>query len=207
MAEAPQFRLGDVVVHTRRPEWGQGVVERASQVMHQGQPGQRLLVSFAHRGRITLNTALAPLASKDATKQMRSSTSSVSSGQGWLGTLSENKDNQEHELLALPEAMTDPFASVGNRLGATLESYRFSTEARCLLDWAIAQTGLQDPLTKYTRHELEEAFRRFARDRDRHLSDLVRQIKRNGKIELLNEALQQSRSAAASQALQEAIRG
>ena len=156
---------------------------------------------------MTLHTAMVPLLAKDAADHMRSSTSSLSSsGQGWLGTFAGNHSDNGHELLNLPEAMTDPFASIGDRLAATLDSYRFSTEPRCLLDWAIAQTGLEDPLSTYTRHELEEAFPRFARDRDKHLYALVRQIKTQGKIELLQEALQKSRHAAASQALQAAIR-
>jgi len=138
---------------------------------------------------------------------MSSSTSSGPSSRGWLGALADSNGNTEHELTALPETMTDPFGSIASRLVATLDSYRFSTEARCLLDWAVAQTGLDDPLTKYTRHELEEAFPRFTRQRDRHLQDLVRQIKTQGKIEVLNDVMAKTHHAAASQALQDAMRG
>ena len=207
MAKALQFRVGDVVVHPRRPEWGHGVVQRAQDDHHQGQPGQRLTIDFPNHGKTIINTAVVPVIPKDATEPMSSSTSSGPSSRGWLGTLADNNGNTEHELTALPQAMTDPFGSIGSRLVATLDSFRFSTEARLLLDWAVAQTGLDDPLTKYTRHELEEAFPRFTRQRDRHLKDLVRQIKTQGKIEVLNEIMAKTHHAPASQALQNDMRG
>jgi hypothetical protein len=206
MSELPQFRPGDVVVHPRRREWGQGVVERATDMSHRGQAGQRLVISFSHHGRTTLNTPMAPLMLKDVADQMTSRTTSVAPDKGWLGALAGQGPDTGNELQQLPEAMADPFASIDSRLRATLESYRYSTEPRSLFDWAIAQTGLDDPLTKYTRHELEQAFPRFARLRDKHLAELVRQVKRSGSIQLLNEALKQSRIPAASQALQNAMR-
>ena len=207
MAEAPQFRPGDLVVHPLRPEWGRGVVGKAQQIVHQGEIGQRLVVAFANHGTVTMNTAVVPLTPKDAPQQMSISTSPEASSHGWLRTLADSNGQTEHELHALPESMTDPFMGVGGRLANTLDSYRFNTEARSILDWAVAQTGLDDPLTKYTRHELEEAFPRFARQRERHLRDLVKQIKTKGKIELLNEALARRQNTAATQALQNAIRG
>ncbi|MFA9479207.1 hypothetical protein ACERK3_13020 [Phycisphaerales bacterium AB-hyl4] len=127
-------------------------------------------------------------------------------GSGWLEQLEQATRNRSHELWELPDTMTDPFASTRSRLQATLESYRFSTDARSLIEWATMQTGLNDPLTKYTRQELEQAFPRFARDRDQHLSSLVRQIKRNGNAAVLNETLQATRQPAARTALAKAIR-
>ena len=53
--------------------------------------------------------------------------------------------------------MVDPFSSATERLKATLDNFRFNAQARPLIDWAIAQTGLDDPLTLYTRQELEQA--------------------------------------------------
>lgn len=129
-----------------------------------------------------------------------------SGGGGWLAQLERANGHAKHELWELPKTMTDPFASLGQRLDATLDSYRFSTEPRSLIDWAVAQTGLNDPLSKYTRHELEQAFPRFARDRDQHLVSLVRQIKRKGDLLLLTQASQKTRYASARNALQKAMR-
>lgn len=205
MVEATEFKPGDVVVHPRRPEWGEGVVDQAARIVHQGKGGQRLVVKFSEQGRVTINTAVVPLISKETFLAMHSTTSSAPR-QGWLGAL-EGKGGSTEELYALPDAMTDPFANLTRRLSATLDSYRYGSDARSLIEWASAQTGLGDPLSKYTRHELEQAFPRFTRDRDRHLNDLVRQIKMQGKRELLNEAIQTTRHVKAQAALQRAMRG
>jgi len=132
-----------------------------------------------------------------------SSTTVASNSQGWLGSLGEQAGKG---LWELPEAMTDPFASLANRLQATLDSYRFSTEAKSLIDWAVAQTGLTDPLSQFTRHELEQVFPRYVRDRDQHLAQLVSQIKKKGKAEVLDQTMQQTRHEPARQALKKAMR-
>lgn len=217
MAESDPFRLGEIVVHPRRPEWGDGVIDQAMTITHEGKPAQRLIVRFANHGQVTINTGVAPLLRKEAVVPMRDHSTIVSetssrlalaakekSAGGWLDSLGEKRNGKE--LYSLPEAMTDPFASLSKRLQATLDSYRFSTEPRSLIDWGVVQTGLNDPLSKYTRHDLEQAFPRFARDRDQHLVELVRQIKRQGKAEVFNEVLQATSNATARNALQRAMR-
>lgn len=207
MGKQTCFKQGDVVVHARRPEWGDGVVDQATAMTHNGRAAQRLVVRFANRGRVTLNTAVAVIQSKGSEEFMtRTSTSTFSShatGQGWLGSL---KQDNPQELWSLPESMTDPFASLRQRLLATLESYRFSDEARSLIDWAVAQSGLADPLSKYNRHELEQAFARYARDRDRHLVELARSAKRQEQHQLLNQLVKQVGQPAAQCAAQRAIK-
>ncbi len=89
-------------------------------------------------------------------------------------------------------------ASRAPRSAATWSSPRVTAITRA--------TGLNDPLSKYTRHDLEQAFPRFARDRDQHLVELVRQIKRQGKAEVFNEVLQATSNATARNALQRAMR-
>ncbi|MCX5659282.1 MAG: hypothetical protein NTW19_06110 [Planctomycetota bacterium] len=128
-------------------------------------------------------------------------------GTGWLGGLGEKRTGEE--LYKLPDVMTDPFATHARRLQATLDSYRFGTDGRdprLLLDWAVAQTGLNDPLTKYTRPELEQAFPRYNRDRENHLFELVRFMKRQGEAATLNKMVQEATLPAARAALQRAIR-
>jgi hypothetical protein len=41
------------------------------------------------------------------------------------------------------------------------------------MDWAAAQSGLSDPLSHFTRHELEEYFSDFRRNLDKALSKAV----------------------------------
>lgn len=207
MSDPHRFQRGDLVVHPRRPEWGQGVVKDANPINHQGTLAQRLAVEFANKGRVVINTAVAPLAPKGSSNLMtRTGSPESNAAGGWLSQLEQATGNGSHELWELPEAMTDPFAPVGRRLQATLESYRFDTSARSLIDWAVVQTGLDDPLSKYTRHELEQAFPRFARDRDQHLNQLVRQIKRSGDQATLQDAMRQAKLPAARSALSKAMR-
>ncbi len=103
------------------------------------------------------------------------------------------------KLLQLPEAATDPFASRRRRLEATLGLYRFSDRGSALLDWAAMQTGLKDPLSSFSRHELEESFRRFQGLLDQHLRKLVKECRKlePGTV----EAVEAVADAAARQAL------
>ena len=109
--------------------------------------------------------------------------------------------------------MVDPFSNLASKLRATLDSYRFTAsppmsqtprDARCLLDWAIAQSGLDDPLTHFNRHELEQAFGRFAMQRDRHLAALALQAKRDERLSVLDDASRQHRDPVARAALRAA---
>jgi hypothetical protein len=214
------FAKGDTIVHTKRPEWGPGVVNDASLIDHEGQRAQRLIVKFANRGTVTLNTAIAELVQKDSTQTMATSSSITSSNSssstrkaetstgsgGWLGSLT--KTDPAKALYSLPDSMNDPFISTSKRLEIMLDSYRFSTDPRqprLLLDWAIMQTGMADPLSKYSRQELEQAFPRFARDRDNLLLDTVKQLKREGRLDMLAAALKSAKVPAAREALQRAL--
>lgn len=202
MNQIDRYQQGDVVTHPRRPEWGQGVVKTAQAIVHEGSAAQRLSIEFANHGRVVINTAVAPLAPKGYKQTMGSS---IAASRGWLDQL-ERSNSNSHELWELPEALTDVFSSDLQRLTATLDSYKFTTEPRPLIDWAVIQTGMNDPLTKYTRHDLEQAFARFARNRDQHLKELIRQLKRNGKHQTLVQARSQCKVLAGQSALERAMR-
>ena len=218
MVPGSSFRRGDQVVHPLRPEWGEGVVEHATTVTHQGHPAQRLVIRFVEYGLVTINTGIAPLLAKEVATSMGSTLASSnpasrpgsSFGGGWLSDLESKPRNGE--LYALPADLTDPFASLSKRLSAILDTYRFTADqrapggARSILDWAMGQTGLADPLTKYTRHELEQAFPRFARDRDALLLELVRSLKKQGRRDVLEQTRQSITLAAARQAFERALR-
>lgn len=221
MPPTSSFGVGDVVVHTTRPEWGPGVVDKASNITHEGRQAQRLVVRFSNKGPVTLNTAVAPIISKEAAEAMRhnnpprfspagasatasGSRSNSSSGGGWLAELEAKGDGKKTELNRLPDKLNDPFLNLEQRIEATLETHRFSTEPRSLLDWAVAQTGLDDPMSKYTRHELEQGFEWFARDRDLHLRELVRQAKQEGRLDMVDQVRRRQKLPAAVSALDKA---
>ena len=258
MAEIQMFHRGDTVVHPRRPEWGTGTVETATPLTHDGHAAQKLVVRFKSAGRKTINTALAPLLaasnhpgpakSATLTPKPRSSTahaggssqlgysaaataddSSAGSSGGWLAALENRNRTNAQNLGALPDAMTDPFSSNGQRLKVILESYRFDPDAataqamrnpryrpnpfdaryvasgKRLTEWAIAQTGLEDPLSEYSRHEIEEAYARFSQSRDQVLKELVMQMRKEVSPAVLEKAAAEVRTDAAKAAMKWAL--
>ncbi len=180
-----------MVVHPKRPEWGEGVVKQASRAVQGGVVGQRLVVSFKNNGITTINTAVVPLLARNEAMALTQS----STGQGWLADLEAKQrtgGRAGSDLSRLPDVLTDPFRSELARVQATLDTYRFGGQhatPRGLLEWAIGQTGMNDPLSEYSRHDLEQAWSRFAYERDLHLADLVRQVIRLGQTAALQEML------------------
>lgn len=223
MRKPPTFKVGDKVAHPNKPEWGRGVVKQAQPATHEGIQAQRLRVDFANKPNTTINTAIAPLVSGGAMENqpgnptrpkgfgqdmsMSANTDKLTDkmGAGWLDQL-EGKAGGKAELWDLPEACNDPFSSDEEQLDATLDTFKYSTDPGPLFQWAVVQTGLDDPLTKHTRVELEQAFPRYARDRDNRLFELVRQMKRNGEIDLLRKKAQHCPHRAGRQLLEKAIR-
>lgn len=176
---ASDWSFGDRVMHAKRPEWGAGVVTAAQKIVHEGKPCQRLTVRFDRAGVKTLSTAVAELV--PATEAAIASASSQAAAdaeqeQQWQARLSGG--STEETMTRLPEAVTDPFTSTENRFRATLELYRFTDTGGSLLDWAAAQSGLKDPLSEFSRHDLERLFQRFAFARDEHLKKLAQELRK-----------------------------
>jgi len=169
------FGFGDRVVHTAKPEWGIGVVSSAQNLNQDGKPCQRLTIRFERAGLKTLSTAVAPIRPADEAnapaQSMGHSRAGSEGGESWLDTLEAG--NPAEVMSRLPESATDPFQSLGVRIKATLGLYRFTRSGGSLLDWAAAQTGMKDPLSRFSRHELEEYFNRFEANRDTHLRQLA----------------------------------
>jgi len=222
MDVAEPFRRGDAVRHPGQPGWGVGTVRKADRLTYEGKPAQRLEIVFSNKGKVVVNTGVAPIeraapptaggtVPAEATDRYRKGETmtgrSAGSNGGWLAELERGSGPQTHELWDLPDTLTDPFRSNAERLEAVLSTYRFSTEPRSLIEWAQQQTGLEDPLSKYPRVELEQAFPRFARDRDNFLKDLVRQMKRGGEEQELRRVQNKTQHPPARSAIDRAIRG
>ena len=54
-------------------------------------------------------------------------------------------------MTRLPEDVTDPFHPVAGRIRACASLYRFGNDSSGLMTWAVAQTGLQDPMDQIPR--------------------------------------------------------
>ncbi len=168
-----EWKMGDRVVHVGKPEWGVGEVRSAEQVTQEGTRCQRLTLRFERAGVKTLSTAFADLRAPEDVAHLDKPIAEEAS---WLDTAEQGAVNER--IAELPDAATDPFSSKRSRLKATLGLYRFTSVGASLLDWAATQTGLKDPLTRFSRHDLELLFQRFALNRDAHLRKLAGEIKR-----------------------------
>ena len=179
--EAP-WSFGDRVKLASKPEWGIGVVSRAEPTRVKGELAWTVTVRFPNAGIKTLNTAGAVLERVEATTEEGGGEAAQAFADAdrvgdddLLGPAAQKR--VEALMLELPEPCTDPFRSIASRIESTLELYRFDTSGRGLVDWAVAQTGLDDPLSRFNRHELEQHFTKWAGERDRHLARMVFEAK------------------------------
>ncbi|MFG0257202.1 MAG: DUF3553 domain-containing protein [Phycisphaerales bacterium JB043] len=172
MTPPHQYAYGDSVIHASNPEWGTGQVLSAQIETTDGEPAQRLRIRFSRAGIKTLSTKHANIQPAEATNAdpMESSSQSPEK-QGWLAE--HEQATPEAQFESIPEACTDPFASLRSRVDETLRLWRFSDDGASLIDWASVQLGMDDPLTRFNRHELEQYFRRFAAAREAHLGRLM----------------------------------
>lgn len=173
-----EFCAGDRVRHEDRPEWGIGRVKRVENIQIGGKPSQRLMIEFPNAGLKKLSSIGAALsrvsdngvAPDDGATMLEREHGHES---GWLGEISKSKP--EDAMTHLPIEVTDPFRLLEVRLRETFKLYRFNRDGASLIDWAVARSGLDDPLSRFNRHELEQFFDRWSHLRDQHLSALLKE--------------------------------
>lgn len=187
MSDDTRYGFGDRVVHAGKPEWGEGVVTGTANVTHEGKQAQRLTLRFERAGLKHLVTAIADIRpageqaapARDAARDagQAPAAAAVMEGGSWLDELSAGDLAQR--MATLPDATNDPFSSLEERLRTTLALYRFNANGGSLLDWAATQTGLSDPLTRFSRQELEEYFRRYETHRAQRFKAQLLDAKRS----------------------------
>jgi hypothetical protein len=187
------WKLGDRIRHAQKPEWGVGRVVGVEIVQLEGRASQRLRIQFDRAGVKTIIAGLAELEPAPAGwtgHAVRPEPDAPEDG----GSVTESFGSKPEQsalremLIKIPEAASDPFTTHRKRLEATLGLYRFSDKGGLLLDWACMQTGLKDPLTKFSRHELEQSFQRFQHNLDQHLKKLIKECRRADNAMLLEVA-------------------
>lgn len=179
-----RFQFGDRLIHSGKPEWGVGQVIGAEDVTIDGVAGQRLKIRFEREGLKSLATQIANLKMAESQTAMERAEAEVVPG---LNPEASGRVVQE-VMVTIPESARDPFASLTSRLSATFALYRFDASGASLVDWAAAQSGLADPLSRFNRHELEEFFRQFSMSRDDQLRSLLGEAKRTDPQAISNAA-------------------
>lgn len=183
-----QWTFGDRVIHADRPEWGVGVVNSAVSESYEGRPSQRLTIRFDRAGVKTLSSVLANLAPAEDALARSVEREAPTYAEDGADPLKSDGPSLKDVLLRLPDACTDPFTTPRARLEATIRLFRFGEHGGALIDWASAQTGLKDPMTRLNRHELEDLYRRFVTIRDEHLKKVMLEVKKSEPL-LLRELI------------------
>lgn len=166
------YSSGMQVRHRQRPEWGIGSVTRVETVARPGGRDSRLWIKFPNAGLKTLLASAADLEvveGSTAAEHTFAAREAATAG-GWLGEIATKKP--EAAMAELQPDATDPFLTPERRMRILLSLYRFDGSAK-LIDWAVAQSGLDDPLSRFNRIELEAFFRDWCRERDTALYRLV----------------------------------
>ena len=179
-----KHKQGDRVIHPGRPEWGIGEVMKVELITRDGRPDRRVWIKFPNEG---TKTVLASIAGLETIEKPISEVAAESDTlldredsheSGWLGAIAKNR--QEEAMIAIPDRATDPFVAASGRLKFIYGLYRFNKSGGSIIEWAIAQTGLDDPLARFNRHELEEFFDRWCWERDRVLARTIDEARRDG---------------------------
>lgn len=179
-----KHKTGDRVRHGERPEWGIGEVTKVEILTRDGKPDRRVWIRFPSVGTKTLLASMAALESVETEAVTPASDDhetfldrEASLDTGWLGDIAKNKP--EDAMIAIPLRATDPFSPVRARIQFIVTLYRFEGSGGKLIDWAVAQTGMDDPLAHFNRHELEQFFERWQWERDRVLVKTISEARRN----------------------------
>ena len=199
------IEFGDRVTHPKFPEWGSGAVIKVESTAIHGEPATRVTVRFSHAGLKSFTGEPCPLellaeghAMPDDRCRTRPAISEVED-------LERTGLNQavEQKLLdimhSIPLACRDPFNSAEHRLRRTLELYKYDLTGRGLMEWAMAQTGMDDPLTRFNRTELEVFFKQYSHELNQHLAKLLSEMREDTSTvqRLVSEAPQRAQRAVA----------
>ena len=178
-----KFQFGDSVRHARRPEWGIGAIVKVEDMASNGDASQRLSIRFSNAGLKKLNAEKAELEIVNSTSDSAFATQYDSireldrmSESEWLAPVAQKKIKEI--MVSLPSQTKDVFNSLRYRIEFTLSLYRFDRSGRGLIDWAVAQSGLDDPLSRFNRHVLEELFDRWAHERDVCLGKMLMEARK-----------------------------
>lgn len=163
MAEAtPHAALkGQRVQVAARPDWGVGIVLKVLSTTIGDAPQHRVTVQFAHGTR----TLLVPPAVLSAPSDQ------PEKPQGWIDAL--GKDSLDHRLRQVDDEALRVLGGIRTRLAAVYPLYEFTDDPKSISLWARKQTGVGDPLSRWSRDELALAFTAFCNDRDAHLRNLA----------------------------------
>jgi hypothetical protein len=160
-----ELNLGMSVRVAAKQEWGVGRVTRIQRQAHDGGATYRVYVQF-HMGQKVLTAPPAKFVTPDDL-----SSAAVNRDAGWLDKLAGQ--TLDDRLAALPESITLFLGSPVHKLIEIAKLFEFDGDDKSLARWARMQTGSPDPLTTWTRDELQAAWEKFSVAREAAFADAV----------------------------------
>ena len=176
------IEFGDRVRHPKFPEWGSGAVIKVEQTPINGEPTTRVTVRFSSAGLKSFVGNQLPLELLSTDHEMPGDKIGTRPAISDVEDLERSGLTQavEQKLLeimhVIPMACRDPFNTAEHRLRRTFELFKYDMSGRGLMEWAMAQTGMDDPLTRFSRTELEEFFKEYSHELNRHLAKLLSEM-------------------------------
>lgn len=199
------IEFGDRVTHPKFPEWGSGAVIKVENMPVNGEVTKRVTVRFAHAGLKKFVGDSMPL------DVMQNDHAMPGDREGKRPAIAEVEDLErsglsqaveqklEEIMFNIPLACRDPFNTLDHRLRRTFALYKYDLSGKGLMEWAMAQTGMDDPLTRFNRTELEDYFKQYSFLVKQHLAKLLRELQGDQVTlkQLLDEAPEGARRAVA----------
>jgi hypothetical protein len=142
----------------------------------EGKPTQRLTIRFERAGLKKMAASLADLDEPELAPRIAEAEEHHAASAA-LGKVDLTKIVEV--LTGVPESVRDPFVPLAERVRRALDLYRFNGAGGSVLDWAAMQSGLADPLSRFTRHDLETYFARFRRALDAHAGKIAMELVRS----------------------------
>lgn len=170
--------VGRRVQNAARIDWGTGEVLAVTTDAVNGQAVHRVSVQFAvgHKMLMVPPARLIEPLPDEPRKPA-----------GWIESLSAT--TPEDTLRALPESVTHMLGTFEQRIAVLAELYDIDDGDAGLLNWARRQSQIADPLSRWSRDELHQAFGAFCRNRDLHLRKLIGDARRQRGPSVVQDAL------------------
>jgi hypothetical protein len=164
LAVGPEL-VGRQVCNPARPEWGPGTVLRVQRTTVNGKIQHRVSVQFASGHRL-LRVPPARLTLPGAKPERE---------QGWLAAAAGT--DLTGRLRALPSFVREFLGTPRQRLLMLAPLYAPTNDPADLVKWARGQTGVPDPLSLWSRDELQSAFAEYCARRDQYVRGVAREIR------------------------------
>lgn len=199
------IEFGDRVTHPKFPEWGSGAVIKVENTPVNGELSKRVTVRFAHAGLKKFVGDAIPLVVMVSAHSMPGDRDGMRPAIAQVEDLERSGLTQaieqklEEIMFNIPLACRDPFNTLEHRMRRTFDLYKYDTSGKGLMEWAMAQTGMDDPLTRFNRTELEMYFKQFSFLLKQHLQKLLGEMHTDKETldQLLEEAPERARRVVA----------